>query len=198
MKALTSVVATLALVLIAFIGFSFYQDLRPVQFHGTAYDPPEMAPEFFLVEHTGRTLRLSDLRGRPVLVFFGYTRCPDVCPLTLTALRQALDELGAGPDDVRVAMITVDQVNDTMEALARYVANFGPGVSGLTGSPDALNALYGAYGVHATSLDGHQSEMVMHTPVVFGIDSTGKLRVLLHPTDLNSGLKDDLRTLLRL
>lgn len=198
MKVLTWVVAALALVLIAFTGFSLYRDLRPAEFRGTAYEPPEMAPEFFLVEHTGRTLRLSDLRGRPVLVFFGYTKCPDVCPLTLTSLRQALDELGAGPDDVRVAMITVDPANDTMEALARYVAQFGPGVSGLTGSPDALNALYSAYGVHATSLDGQHSEMVMHTPAVFGIDSAGQLRVLLHPTDPNSGLTDDLRTLLRL
>jgi protein SCO1 len=201
-KVLTWVIAALALLLLAFTGISLYRDTRPVRFHGTAYEPPAAAPEFFLVEHTGRTLRLSDLRGEPVLLFFGYTKCPDVCPLTLSSLRRALDDLGAGPDDVRVAMITVDPENDTMEALAEYVAHFGPGVSGLTGSPDALNALYGAYGVHAApSTDGPGAEspgMMMHTPVVFGIDSKGQIRVLLHPTEPDSGLEDDLRTLLRL
>jgi protein SCO1 len=197
-KVLTWVVAALAIALAAFLAVSLYRDTRPVRFHGTAYEPPTDAPAFSLVEHTGRTLRLSDLRGRPVLLFFGYTRCPDVCPLTLTALRQALDSLGAGPDEVRVAMVTVDPANDTMETLARYVANFGPGVSGLTGSPDALSALYGAYGVHATTAPGDHGEMVMHTPVVFGNDSAGPHRVLLPPPEPESGFLDDLRTLLRL
>jgi protein SCO1 len=196
-KVLTWVIAVLAIALIAFTGVSLYRDTRPVRFHGTAYDPPAPAPEFFLVEHTGRTLRLSELRGQPVLLFFGYTKCPDVCPLTLTALRRALDEIGVGPDDLRVVMITVDPMSDTMEALARYVANFGPAVSGLTGSPDALNALYAAYGVHATVGGIDHPEMVMHTPVVFGIDRAGQLRVLLHPTDPDSGLTDDIRALLR-
>ena len=198
MKVLTWVVGILVVSLALFTGFSLYRDLRPVEFNGTAYEPPTAAPDFFLVEHTGRTLRLSDLRGQPVLLFFGYTKCPDVCPLTLTALRQSLDRIGASPAEIRVAMITVDPVNDTMERLARYVANFGPGVSGLTGSPDALNALYGAYGVHATVAGGTHPEMVMHTPVVFGIDRQGQLRVLLHPTDANSGLDEDIRSLIRI
>ena len=198
MKVLTWIIAALAAVLVAFTAVSLYRQTRPVEFHGTAYEPPTAAPEFSLVEHTGRRVRLSDLRGRPVLLFFGYTKCPDVCPLTLNALRRALDSIGAGPGDVSVAMITVDPGNDTIESLARYVANFGPGVSGLTGSPDALNALYGAYGVHATVVGGVHPEMVMHTPVVFGIDSAGQLRVLLHPTDPGSRLEDDLRTLLRI
>jgi len=191
------VVATVAVLLAAFTGYSLYRDLSPARFNGTAYEPPTAAPHFSLVEHTGRTLRLSDLRGQPVLLFFGYTKCPDVCPLTLTALRQALDRIGAGPAEVRVLMVTVDPANDTMETLARYVANFGPGVSGLTGSPDALNALYGAYGVHATPTGGAHPEM-MHTPVVFGIDRQGQLRVLLHPTDASSGLDEDIRTLIRI
>lgn len=198
MKVLTWIIATLAIVLVAFMAVSLYHQTRPVHFHGTAYEPPTAAPNFSLVEHTGRRVTLSELRGRPVLLFFGYTKCPDVCPLTLSALRRGLDAIDAGPEDVSVAMITVDPANDTMETLARYVDNFGPGVSGLTGSPDALNAIYGAYGVHATVVGGVHPEMVMHTPVVFGIDSGGQLRVLLHPTDPDSRLEDDLRTLLRI
>ena len=197
MKALTWIIGTLVVALALFAGFSLYRDLRPVSFNGTAYEPPADAPHFSLVEHTGRTLRLSDLRGQPVLLFFGYTKCPDVCPLTLAALRQALDRIEAGPAQVRVLMVTVDPANDTMETLARYVANFGPGVSGLTGSPDALEALNAAYGVHATPTGGAHPEM-MHTPVVFGIDREGQLRVLLHPTDPDSGLDEDIRTLIRI
>jgi protein SCO1 len=194
-KVLTWVIAVLAVALLVFTGVSLYQDVRPARFHGTAYDPPAAAPEFFLVEHTGRTLRLSELRGKAVLLFFGYTKCPDVCPLTLANLRRAIDEIGAGPDQVRVVMITVDPEHDDMEALAGYVAKFSPGVSGLTGSPDALNALYHAYGIHAAP--GEHPEMMSHTPVVFGIDGAGQIRVLLHPTDPESGLVDDIRELMR-
>jgi protein SCO1/2 len=197
-KVLSWVVAVLAVALLLFTGVSLYLDLRPVRFHGTAYEPPAAAPEFFLVEHTGRTLRLSDLRGKAVLLFFGYTHCPDVCPLTLANLRRAIDEIGAGPDRVRVVMITVDPDNDDIEALAGYVAKFSPGVSGLTGSPDALNALYGAYGIHASPPSTDGMGMMSHTPVVFGIDGAGQIRVLLHPTDPESGLVDDIRSLLRL
>ena len=197
MKVLTWVIVVLAIALLVFTGVSLYQDLRPVRFHGTAYEPPAPAPEFFLVEHTGQRLRLSDLRGKSVLLFFGYTTCPDVCPLTLANLRRAIDEIGAGPEKVRVVMITVDPDNDTMEALAAYVARFGPGVSGLTGSPDALDALYGAYGVHVSPPSDGMG-MMAHTPVVFGIDGAGQIRVLLHPTDPESGLADDIRSLLRL
>jgi protein SCO1/2 len=191
--------ALVVLVGVSYAGVTLYRTLRPASFHGTAYDPALAAPDFSLVEHTGRRVSLEDFRGKAVLLFFGYTSCPDVCPLTLSRLTQALDSVGAGPGDARVVLVTVDPERDSMEVLARYVSRFGPNVSGMTGSPDALQALASAYGVHSQPMaPGNPHGGVMHTPAVFGIDRAGKLRVLLHPDEPGTGLTDDLRTLLRL
>lgn len=167
-------------------------------FHATEYAPPEPAADFALTAHTGETVRMSDLRGTPVLLFFGFTHCPDVCPLTLTTLRSTLQSMGAGPDDVRVVLVTVDPARDTPEALARYLDAF-PGVLGLTGPPETLREAYRAYGVGAQSVPGaHDHGQVIHTSGVYGIDSEGDIRVLLRPTAPSEALTSDLRTLLRL
>lgn len=191
-----------ALVVTALLAAALYRvgfaDAAP-EFHGTAYDPPQPAADFTLTEHTGEPLRLSDLRGKPVLLFFGYTHCPDVCPLTLDRLRHALDAAGAGPEDARVLLVTVDPERDTPEVLARYVSRFGPAVSGLVGPHDTLAELQRAYGVHAepaADASGHAS--MMHTSAVFGIDSEGQIRVLLRPEEGTDQLTSDVRTLLRL
>ena len=176
-----------------------YREVGPVSFHGTAYEPPEPAPQFALVDHDGARTLTDDFRGRPLLLFFGYTSCPDVCPLTLTNLQRTLAEIGADEGDVNIAMVTVDPARDSYEVLGRYVTRFGPNVTGLTGGEDALKSLYSAYGVYAQPAPGeHDHAEVMHPEVVFGIDSDGRLRVLLHPSDPSSNLEADLRTLLRL
>jgi protein SCO1/2 len=189
----------LALLILAAVAIpAFYRGSRAASFHGTTYEPALAAPDFSLVEHTGRAVGLQDFRGKAVLLFFGYTRCPDVCPLTLSRLTQALDSVGAGPDDARVLLVTIDPEHDDMETLATYVSRFGPNVSGLTGSPDALKALAGAYGVHSQPVTpGDPHAGLMHTSAVFGIDRQGRLRVLLHPDEPGSGLSEDLRALLR-
>lgn len=187
------------LLLAAVASLKTYREVGPVSFHGTAYDPPSPAPQFALVNHEGERTTTADFEGKPLLVFFGYTHCPDVCPLTLANLRRTLAEIGAEEADVNIAMVTVDPARDTFEALAAYVRPHGANVTGLTGSPDALQSLFSAFGVYAQPAPGeHDHPEVMHSDVVFGIDSDGRLRVLLHPTDPTSRLEDDLRTLLRL
>jgi protein SCO1 len=192
-----------ALLLVAVGGLAVYHETRPVVFHATTYDPPMAAPQFTLLDQHFNRIRLSDFQGHPVLLFFGYTNCPDVCPLTLSTLTRTLGAIGARPGEVQVMMVTVDPDRDTVETLARYVQPFGPGVRGLTGSPDALQALRNAYGVHTRVVPAAEGDhaahgMVAHTDVVFGIDSQGDLRVLLRPLDPDARLEDDLRTLLRL
>lgn len=169
------------------------------EFNGTVYDPPQPAADFTLTDHTGAQLRLSDLRGTPVLLFFGYTHCPDVCPLTLATLRRSLEAVDAGPEDVRVLLVSVDPERDTPEVLARYVARFGPWVSGLTGTADTLSRVRAAYGVHAEpgGGSGGHAEM-MHTSAVFGIDSRGLIRVLLRPESASDELESDVAALLEL
>lgn len=166
-------------------------------FHATAYEPAGEAPGFTLTDHTGSELSLAELRGTPIFLFFGYTHCPDVCPLTLTRLRRALDAAGARPGDAHVLLVTVDPARDTPEVLARYVGAFGEGVTGLTGPPEVLEGIYRAYGVHATT-DHADPAMVMHTSAVFGIDRAGDLRVLLRPDVAEEEFHADVETLLEI
>ena len=172
------------------------------RFHGTAYVPPEPVADFALTDHRGETLRLDDLRGTPLLVFFGYTHCPGVCPLTLATLRRTLDSLDAGPGRVRVLLVTVDPERDTPDVLARYVARYGPGVIGATGSPEALRGVHASFGVHASpgaaGHEGHAAPPVMHTSSVFGVDREGRIRVLLSPQAPPAELAADVETLLEL
>jgi protein SCO1/2 len=167
------------------------------EFHATTYEPVALAPGFTLTDHTGTPLTLAELRGQTVLLFFGYTHCPDVCPLTLTRLRGALDAAGAEPGDARVLMVTVDPARDTPQVLTRYVAAFGSEVTGLTGTGEDLDLIYRQYGVH-TAADHSDPAMVTHTSAVFGIDRKGRLRVLLRPDAEQGEFEADVKTLLKL
>jgi protein SCO1 len=171
----------------------------PPSFHGTPWDPPQAAADFQLTDHTGQPARLSDHRGKTVLLFFGFVNCPDVCPLTLTRLSSVLRDIDADSSQVRVLLVTVDPERDTPEALADYVTGFGPHVTGLTGDADSLARVRASFYAHAAShddQDGHR--MVNHTTQVFGIDRAGQIRVLISPEfDLDT-VKADVRTLMRL
>ncbi|MDR0786611.1 MAG: SCO family protein [Gemmatimonadota bacterium] len=166
------------------------------RFYGTPYPDSPVAPEFTLTDHRGEQSSLSDFRGRTVLLFFGFTRCPDVCPLTLDRLSQVLDETDLGPDRVAVLLVTVDPEYDSPERLADYVAHFGPSVTGLTADRTTLEAVYVAYGVYAREMPGHDGEAVLaHNPQVFGIDADGRLQVLIHPEDPAEQVGSDIRKL---
>ena len=206
------------------VAFSAWRlaEARPPAFHGTTYEEILPAADFRLIDHTGRPATLQSFRGSPVLLFFGYTHCPDVCPLTLTRLKTALDELGGRAKDVRVVLVTVDPARDTPEVLADYVRRFGPQVTGLTGdSASVARAMagYGAYilptadaspaspaasaehdghGEHASSTDAAKNAVVSHSGVVYGIDRQGNLRVVISERAPLEKVKDDARTLARL
>jgi len=170
---------------------------RAPEFHATAYEPPAAAAPFTLIDHTGAPLSLEQLRGAPVLLFFGYTHCPDVCPLTLTRLRNALQEAGRAADDARVLLVTVDPARDTPDALAAYVRNFGPAFTGLTGTEEEIRAVLSDYGVHAEA-EHDEPGLLGHTSAIFGIDREGMIRVLLRPEAPAEELAADVATLLAL
>ena len=184
---------------------------RPA-FHGTTYDPVAPAADFRLADPQGRPATLADYRGRPVLVFFGYTRCTDYCPLTLDRLSRAVRELGEKAGGARILLITVDPANDTPAALARYVARFGGRVQGLTGDTAALAAAWRAYSVYvargapapAAAHDHHPARpaalppALAHSGVVYGIDRRGDLRVVIPDGATFEETKDDVRALARL
>jgi protein SCO1/2 len=142
--------------------------------------PFSIGGEFELIDHRGEVLRLSDLRGHPVLLFFGYTHCPDVCPTTLADMRLALNRVGERAGGVRVALVSVDPERDTPQSLREYVGHFGPQFLGLTGSEEAIASVarqYGAvYEIGPRDPDGNYS--VGHSAFIYLIDGEGVLRVM--------------------
>jgi protein SCO1/2 len=106
--------------------------------------PSIMAPDFTLLDQEARPFTLSAQHGYPVVLFFGYTHCPDECPLTLAHLAKAHESTGV-PHDWRIAFITVDPARDSPATLKRYLALFGGGMIGLTGDMRRLGPLYDAY-----------------------------------------------------
>jgi protein SCO1/2 len=168
--------------------------LTPPAFHGTAYQPAAAAADFHLTDQRGEPISLADLRGSTVLLFFGYTHCPDVCPLTLGKLQRALQDAGAKPGGARVVMISVDPSNDTPAALASYLQPFGADFLGATGPASEVARVAAAYGVQADPTAGGAHNM--HTAAIFGIDRDGRLRVLMRPESPQKELTEDVRALL--
>ncbi|HEX6633834.1 MAG TPA: SCO family protein, partial [Usitatibacter sp.] len=137
--------------------------------------------EFAMTDETGRAVRASDFRGEPVLVYFGFTHCPDVCPTTLARLSQAARV--AGPRNLRILFVTVDPARDTPEQLAAYARAFGPRVTGLRPSEDELEDLARRYRVSYSrgKPDANGEYEVMHSSGVFAFDAEGHARLLILP-----------------
>jgi cytochrome oxidase Cu insertion factor (SCO1/SenC/PrrC family) len=129
---------------------------------------------FALLDGNGHTVTDQDFRGRWMLVYFGYTHCPDACPTALQDMATALDDLGAKRQDVAPIFITVDPERDTPAVMKDYVANFGPGITGLSGSPDAAAQAARAYRVyfakHPTA-DGYDMD---HSSIIYLMDPQGR------------------------
>jgi protein SCO1/2 len=150
------------------------------QFNGTQYPDFQLAPDFELTTTDGDPFRLSDHQGKIVLMFFGYTSCPDVCPTTLAEARRVLEGLGDDPDRVKFVFITVDPERDTPEVLGTYVSAFHRSIVGLTGSTDKLAAVRQDYGIFAEKevLEGSAAGyIVSHTARVFLVDAEGRLKL---------------------
>ena len=127
---------------------------------------PLPAPDFELTRHTGEEVRLNEMAaGRTLVLFFGYTHCPDICPLTMAAIGRARELLGEDGEQVLGVLITVDPERDTPEELSAYLTNFRPGLVGLTGSREALAAVAQDYMVSAEHGEHAAAEpyLVTHT-----------------------------------
>ena len=153
---------------------------QPYTFKGTEYPEGISAEEFTLATTEGRSFRLSDQRGKVVLMFFGFTSCPDVCPTTMAEAKRILEGLGEDTQNVRFVFITVDPERDTPERLSEYVSNFHPEIIGLTGTPEELQTMFDAYGIYAAKvpLENSAAEYTMeHSARVFLVDQDGRLRL---------------------
>ena len=132
---------------------------------------------FELVDHTGKPRTERDFRGQLMLVYFGFTYCPDICPTDLQAIGLTLDKLGADGSSVQPLFITVDPARDTVEHLAEYVPMFHPRLIGLTGSADAIRRAADAYKVYYARVDAPKDTdgyyTVDHTAYIYLMDRDG-------------------------
>jgi protein SCO1 len=161
---------------------------------GALVNPPFKIHDFALTNHTGALASMKDLRGRAVVLFFGYTHCPDVCPTTLADFKLVKESLGAEADRVTFVFVTVDSERDTPVVLKEYLSRFDTGFVGLTGNETTLRSMAAEYGAYFDALAGKEKDhehkhdhaegintgnyFVQHTSPAYLIDPQGFLRVV--------------------
>lgn len=151
---------------------------------------------FQLIASDGRTVTDRDFRGKYLLIYFGYTSCPDTCPTTLNDVADALDYLGPSANSVQPLFITVDPQRDTREAIAKYVATFTPRLIGLTGSPDQIASAEKLYHVSAAVVPADNSSShysIDHTAVLYLIAPGGDLITALQADQTGAALAAAIR-----
>jgi protein SCO1/2 len=167
-------------------------------YQGSSIDPPVPAADFELINQYGEPFRLGDQRGRVVLIFFGYTNCPDVCPVTLTDFKYVKDGLGERAEQVRFLFITVDPERDNPEWLEKHLANFDPDFVGLTAEREILEDVWRDYGVYQEKKETGSAAcyLVNHTARSYAVDKQGNLR-LTYPFEMDrKAILEDVRHLL--
>jgi protein SCO1/2 len=147
----------------------------PSNFSSSALAPAQIGGPFRLTDQNGHAMTDQDLKGKPFLVFFGFTHCPDVCPTTLFDVSEVLRSLGADADRTAALFITVDPERDNAAALKDYLSSFDPHLRGLTGDAEALAAVAKEYRVYYKKvlLDGGDYTMD-HTAIVYLMDKDGR------------------------
>lgn len=130
---------------------------------------------FQLIDQDGRTVTDADFKGKPLLVFFGYTHCPDVCPTTLFELSEVMRKLGPEADKVNAVFVTVDPERDTPAVMKDYMSSFDPHVHGLTGDNEAIAKVLRQYRVYAKKAPQPNGDYAMdHTAIVYLMDKDGR------------------------
>ncbi len=141
-------------------------------FAGVFNNPIEPAPDFALTGGHGQPFKLSDQRGKWILLAYGYTHCPDVCPLTLSTLRDVVKRVETQGQPVQVVFVTIDPERDTPDIMQQYVAQFNPTFEGLSGTPQEIASAARPYGVKYEKKETHSANgySMGHTANVYLID----------------------------
>ena len=168
------------------------------QFHASDISGSSFGRDFALKDPAGNVRRLADFRGKAVVLFFGYTQCPDVCPTTLAALAEALQRLGSDADRVQVLFVTVDPERDTPALLARYVPSFGPRFLGLYGDAEATARTAQEFKVIYQKVPGASpgNYTMDHSAGTYVFDPQGRLRLYVSNGQGPDVFAHDLRELL--
>jgi protein SCO1/2 len=190
MKLISSLILCIALTL---CGCS-----EPVSFKATDISGSDWGKDFSLTDHHGQARRLADFKGKAVVLFFGYTQCPDVCPTTLASMRDALGLLGPDAGRVQVIFVTLDPARDTAQLLAQYLPMFHPSFIGLRGDDTSIAALAKDFKVFYAKQAGTTpgSYSIDHSTGSYAFDPQGRLRLLFRHGETPDNVAADLKLLL--
>jgi protein SCO1/2 len=190
------VLAIVGALLFVVVGFLV---LRPYQYHGLLLESPKPAADFTLAGAGGKAVKLSDYRGKLVVLYYGYTFCPDVCPTTLAEVTKAVQALGKKAEDVQVIMVTVDPERDTPERMAEYMAFFNPSFVGLSGTPDQIAEAATPFGIYYQKHEGTPASgyLVDHTATVNVLDREGRMRLVWPFGTEGDAMAADLKQMLK-
>lgn len=169
----------IGVILTALVVVVFFR--KPYEYHGTTITPPLLLSKFSLQTKNNEPVQLTDFKGKIVLLFFGYTSCPDVCPITLGTFKQVHERLGEGAQNVRFVMVTADPERDTPDKVAAYAARFNPEFIGLSGSLTDLQNVWKELGVFVEKQETESAAgyLVSHTTHVYVLDQNGSLIMTL-------------------
>ncbi len=208
-RAMRLTVPVIALLLLAISGWGMFvyqnlQSCKAEKFYGKTYE--RYAPDFKLTDQEGREVTLHQFHDKVVLVAWGYTNCPDVCPLTLSKLRKVMDGLGNRADEVQVLFVTVDPERDTPERLKSYVPYFYKDFIGVTGSAKDIDKAAEGYGVTIvkhpevygrSEKDHWKGYLLTHTNTIFLVDQYGRMLLTYpHYQSEPEGITADIKKLL--
>ncbi len=188
-KFLVIALVLLVVIVVAALVYTYLNSTNP-PFHGSLISPAQPAADFTLTNQYQEAIQLSDYQGKYTLLFFGFTNCPDECPLTMGFLKQMHDKLGDQVDQVQVILITTDPANDTPQVLGEYLSHFDPSFIGLTSSLDVLQTVWSSYGV--TVMDNGET----HSSYIYLIDPQGNLIATYPLLDNADGITSDLQHLI--
>ncbi len=173
---------TRQLVVVCLLLLTILSSCGSYQFKNTQLTPPDPAYEFALTDQNNQPFALNSQRGKVVMIFFGYTNCPDICPATLSDMQILRNRLGSQQDKVTMLFITVDPERDTVARLKQFVDRFDSQIVALTGDPTTLAQVYKAYGAGAQRRELPDSALkyaMDHTSTLTVIDKQGQRRLLI-------------------
>jgi protein SCO1/2 len=171
---------------------------KPPAFQNTDLTGLDYAKGFSLTDHNGKARTLADFKGKVVVLFFGYTQCPDVCPTTMAEMAAVMKELGPAASEVQVLFVTLDPERDTQQLLASYVPAFDKRFLGLRGTPEQTAATAKEFKVFVAKVPGKEpgSYTVDHTAGSYVFDKEGRVRLFLRHGQGPAPIVHDLRQLL--
>lgn len=171
---------------------------EPLPFEGNDITGSHLGRDLDMVDTTGQRRTLADFRGKILLVFFGYTQCPDVCPTAMAQAAQTMELLGDQARDVRVIMVSVDPARDTPDILGAYVQAFDPSFIGLTGTPEQLDKTARSFKAFYAKEPGPAPERyaMNHSSAFYLMDREGEARALLGPSLTPEDMAHDIGLLL--